>query len=69
MSGHPILAALRAKSPQTPGELAKRLKLRRPALTYQIKPLVKSGAVVATGATANRQFSLPGRGRAAKEAL
>ena len=63
-----ILDALREKSPQSPGELAKRLKLARPALTYQIKPLIKSGAVVATGHTGNRQFSLPSRSRAAKEA-
>jgi hypothetical protein len=66
--GEAILAALRAKSPQRPSELAKVLKLERPALTFQIKPLLKSGAVLATGATMNRQFSLPPRSRAAKEA-
>lgn len=63
-----ILAALRAKSPQSPGDLAKRVKLARPALTYHLKPLIKSGAVIATGATLNRQLSLPPRSGAAKEA-
>lgn len=64
-----ILSALRAKSPQTPSELAKRLKLTRPTLTYQIKPLLKSGAVVTSGGgPRNRQFSLPPRSKAAKEA-
>jgi len=64
-----ILTALRATSPQTPRALAKVLKLRSPAtLNYQIKPLLTSGAVLATGTTANRQFSLPPRSRAAKEA-
>jgi DNA-binding Lrp family transcriptional regulator len=67
-NGQAIVAALRTKSPQRPGELAKMLKLARPALTYNIKPLLKSGAVIATGATMNRQFSLPPRSRAAKEA-
>jgi DNA-binding transcriptional ArsR family regulator len=62
-----ILSALRVKSPQSPAELAKALKLARARLTYQIKPLLKSGAVLATGATMNRQFSLPPRSRAAKE--
>ena len=66
--GEAILAALRAKSPQSPSELAKRVKLSRPALTYQVKPLLKSGTVIATGATVNRQFSLPPRSKAAKEA-
>jgi len=66
--GVAILAALHMKSPQTPGELAKRIKVARPALTYNMKPLLKSGAVLATGATMNRQFSLPPRSRAAKEA-
>jgi len=61
-----ILEALRAKSPQTPGDLAKVLKVPRPRLTRQLKSLLKSGAVVATGATVNRQVSL-GRARAAKE--
>jgi DNA-binding MarR family transcriptional regulator len=62
------VTALRTKSPQSPAELAKALKLARATLTYQIKPLIKSGAVVATGATMNRQFSLPPRSKAAKEA-
>ena len=66
--GEAILAALRAKSPQFPRELAKALKLDRPVLTYQIKALLKSGAVVATGrGSRDRQFSLPGRSRPAKE--
>ena len=66
--GEAIVAALQAKSPLSPGELAKRVKLSRPALTYQVKPLLKNGTVIATGATLNRQFSLPPRSRAAKEA-
>jgi len=63
-----ILKALRAKSPRTPGDLAKALKLRPPTLAYQLKPLLKSGVVLATGTTADRQFSLPPQSRAAKEA-
>ena len=66
--GAAIVAALRAKSPQNPSELATRVKLARPALTYHIKRLIASGAVLATGATLNRQFTLPPRSRAAKEA-
>lgn len=62
-----ILAALRAKSPQRPGDLAKVLRMTRPMLTKLLKPLIKRGAVLATGATMNRQVALP-RGRAAKEA-
>jgi len=65
--GETIIAALRVKSPQSPADLAKVLKLARPTLTRQIKALLKSGAVVATGGgPRNRQFSLPGR--RAKEA-
>jgi DNA-binding MarR family transcriptional regulator len=60
-----ILAALKTKSPQTPAELARVLKLKPATLTYQMKPLLKRRAVVATGHTGNRSFSLPGR---AKEA-
>jgi hypothetical protein len=52
----------------TPRELAAALRLQRPALTKCIKPLLKSGAVLATGATMNRQFRLPPRSKAAKEA-
>src|SRR6185503_12671596 len=66
--GEAIIAALRAKSPQSPGELAKALKLERPAVTYHLKPLITRGTVIATGATLNRQFSLPPRSKAAKEA-
>jgi DNA-binding Lrp family transcriptional regulator len=51
-----------------PRDLAKKLKLKRPALTYQLRPLIKSGAVIATGATMNRQLRLPPRSKAAKEA-
>jgi|GEM_PF-5981839 len=54
-----ILSALRHKSPQRPGELAKVLKIERSVLAYRLKPLLKSGAIVASGATANREFSLP----------
>jgi len=67
--GDAILEALRVKSPQAPGELARALKIPRPRLTYQLKPLITSGAVVVTGnGTRDRQFSLPPRSRAAKEA-
>jgi len=65
-TGNAILEALRVTSPQSPGELAKALKIPRPRLTYQLKPLISSGAVIATGVTGNRQLSLPGR--RAKEA-
>jgi hypothetical protein len=56
--------------PMSPRDLAKALKMTRPALTFQMKALITSGAVVATGSTMNRQFSLPpARGkRPAKEA-
>lgn len=50
----------------TPGALASALKIERPALRYQIKPLEQAGRVVCTGATMNRLVSLPGR--RAKEA-
>jgi DNA-binding transcriptional ArsR family regulator len=63
-----ILAALRGNGPMSPSDLAKRVKLERPAVTYHLKPLIKSGAVIATGATNNRQYSLPPRSGAAKEA-
>ena len=63
-----IIAALRGHGPLGPADLAKRVKLARPALTYHMKRLIKAGAVIATGATLNRQFSLPGRSSAAKEA-
>lgn len=62
-----ILNALRAKSPQRPGELATRLKLDSAVLRYRLKPLLKRGAVLATGKTMNRQLALPRLG-AAKEA-
>ena len=66
--GDAILTALREKGPLSPGALAKVLKLASTStLAYQIKPLVKSGAVIATGKTLDRQFSLPPRSRA-KEA-
>jgi predicted ArsR family transcriptional regulator len=66
--GDVILAALRSHGPMSPSDLAKRVKLARPAVTYHLKPLIKSGAVIATGATLNRQVSLPPRSGAAKEA-
>jgi DNA-binding transcriptional ArsR family regulator len=63
-----ILEQLRKHGePMTPRELAQALKIQRPALTHRMKPLLKSGAVLATGATMNRQFKLPARSRA-KEA-
>lgn len=54
-----ILAALRTKTPQRPGQLATVLKISRATLNHRITALVKSGAVVAEGHTANRQISLP----------
>jgi DNA-binding Lrp family transcriptional regulator len=66
--GEAIIAALQVKSPLSPRELAKRVKLERPLLKYHVKLLLKSGRVIATGATMNRQFSLPPRSGAAKEA-
>ena len=68
-TGELIIAALRGNGPMSPRDLAKRVKLTRPRLTYNIKALVKSGAVIATGGgPRNRQFSLPPRSKAAKEA-
>jgi hypothetical protein len=65
--GSPILDALRAKSPLSPGELSKRAGFKNlAAMRYNLKPLLTSGAVVATGSTAARQISLAGR--RAKEA-
>jgi Transcriptional regulators len=61
-----ILAALRKKSPQRPSELAQRLKISRPVLTYRLRELIKSGSVIATGATINRQIALAGK-RAARD--
>ncbi len=65
--GEAILEALRGHGPLSPADLAKRMKLARPALMYHMKTLVTRGAVIATGTTMHRQFSLPPRGRAAKE--
>jgi len=66
VKGEAILAALRKNSPQSPRALAKVLKLASTStLNYQLKPLIKSGAVVVSGTTNDRQVSLPGR---AKEA-
>jgi hypothetical protein len=63
-----ILTALRVKSPQAPADLAKVLKLRSVStLAYQMKPLLNSGAVLATGVTADRRYSLAPRSKAAKE--
>lgn len=44
----------------TPGELARALKIERPTLRYQLKPMEKSKQVVASGNTGNRRISLPG---------
>jgi len=64
--GEAIIAQLKKHAgTMTPGALAKALKISRPNLRYQIKPLEKAGRVVSSGATMNRQVSLPGR---AKEA-
>ena len=66
--GAVILAALRGNGPMSPGDLAKRAKLERSAVSYHLRPLIKSGAVIATGSTNDRQVSLPPRSAAAKEA-
>lgn len=67
--GEDIVAMLKKHGgAMKPGELARALKLEVSTVRYQVKPLIKSGAVIATGKTMNRQFSLPPRGRAAKEA-
>jgi hypothetical protein len=50
-----------------PGELARKLNIQTVTLRAWIKPLIKSKAVIATGTTMSRRFSLPGRGP--KEAL
>jgi hypothetical protein len=56
-----ILDILRVKGPQSPGELMKRAGFENlAALRYNLKPLLKSGAVVATGKTTARQISLAG---------
>lgn len=51
----------------TPRALAKELKISVLILRYRMKPLVKAGRVVVTGATMNRQVALP-QSHAAKEA-
>jgi hypothetical protein len=50
-----------------PGELAHKLNIALVTLRAWMKPLIKSKAVIATGTTMSRRFSLPGRGP--KEAL
>jgi lambda repressor-like predicted transcriptional regulator len=61
--GAEILAALKnAGGSMKPGELAKALGLNNLAtLRYWLKPLEKAKRVVATGVTAARRISLPGK--------
>jgi biotin operon repressor len=55
-----IRAAL-ARGPMSPGELAEKLGMERPALRYQVKQLEADGVVVSTGTTAGRRIALVGR--------
>lgn len=66
-AGEAILAALRRKSPQSPGELAGSLKLSLFTLRRRLKPLVHNGAVTVSGTTGSRRVSLAS-GKPAKEA-
>jgi len=43
------------------------LKLEGWMVSYHLKPLLKSGAVVASGSTSGRMIALPGQKRPAKE--
>lgn len=62
--GQAILAALKAHGPSSPGELAKHAKFGNiHQLRYHMNPLLKAGAIVATGNTGNRRISLPGRAK------
>jgi DNA-binding transcriptional ArsR family regulator len=54
-----IRAAL-TKGPMTPGDLATKLGIERPALRYQVKQLEDAGELVSTGTTADRQIALTG---------
>lgn len=66
--GAAILATLKKHGGvMKPGDLSRALKLEPAALRYQLKPLVKSKAVVVTGKTMSRRISLPGA-NAPKEA-
>jgi len=62
-----ILAALRRKSPQSPGELAKAVNLTVANLRYRLKVLEHNGAITSSWTTSGRRISLVS-GRAAKEA-
>jgi biotin operon repressor len=60
-----ILSALKG-GPMTPGNLAAKLEMERPAVRYRVKQLEAAGLLVSTGATATRQIALAGK--PAKEA-
>jgi uncharacterized membrane protein len=58
-----ILSALKGHGgSMTPGDLAKSLRTAPVTVRKWIKPLLQSKAVIATGVTMSRRFSLPGRG-------
>jgi DNA-binding transcriptional ArsR family regulator len=61
-----ILSAL-ARGPMTPGDLAEKLGIERPALRYQVKQLEATGEVVSTGSTGDRRVAMAS-GRRPKEA-
>lgn len=65
--GETILAALRRKSPQSPGELGRAVNMSISTLRYRMKPLVHNGAVSVSGTTGGRRVSLVS-GKSAKEA-
>jgi DNA-binding MarR family transcriptional regulator len=54
------------EGPISPGELAKRLHVKRAWLRYNLKPFEDQGLIVSDGTTANRRYALAGR--PAKEA-
>lgn len=64
--GEAILSALKRKSPQSPGELARAVSVSRALLRYRLQPLVHNGAVAVSGTTAGRRVSLAS-GKPAKE--
>lgn len=61
--GEAILEALRRRSPQTPGMIAKATGMTVAALRLQIKSLEQQGLVVTSGTTNDRQISLPTQSR------
>jgi DNA-binding transcriptional ArsR family regulator len=66
--GASILAALRKKSPQSPGELSKAVNVSVANLRYRLKALEHNGAITSSGTTSGRRIALVSGGKAAKEA-